>query len=184
MAEKGDNTKTLAKYLDRNVSDVAKNFKKGGESIGANHEFKMGEKVKLNNNMTKSIENSSTTSDYNVKTDCYNCHGAAIAAVKGDEINPSTAGFKDLADQFSSEVKDVKKDLKEVPSADKAVFGETILSFGDHSAVFYGTDNGGTEYYYSKNGATEKPGVFTKQELKTIYPENANPKLLNYEPKK
>jgi len=184
IAEKGDNTKTLAKYLDRTVSDVAKNFKQGGESIGENRQFKAGEKVELNNNMTKSIENSNTTSDYNVKTDCYNCHGAAIAAVKGDQINPTTAGFKDLADPFNSEVKNLKKDLKVISSSSEAVFGKTILSFGDHSAVFYGTDNSGTNYFYSKNGATEKPGVFTEQELKNIYSNNPNPTLLNYEPKK
>lgn len=184
IAEKGDNTKTLAKYLDRSVSDVSKNFKQDGKSIGENREFKAGEKVILHNNMTKSIENSATTNDYNAKTDCYNCHGAAIAAVTGKEITPETAGFKDLADPFNDEVKTVNSNLTEVKTADEAVFGKTILSFGEHSAVYYGSDNSGTEYYYSKNGATEKPGVFTKQEIMNIYTENPNPKLLNYEPKK
>lgn len=131
--------------------------------------------------MTKSIAESNQTDDYNVKTDCYNCHGAAIATVQGKDINPETAGFKDLADPFNKEVKQVKSHLKPVSSSD-AVHGKTILSFGDHSAVYYGTDNGGTQYFYSKNGATAKPGVFPLQQLKTFYPNNPKPILLNYEP--
>ncbi|MBS4040141.1 MAG: RHS repeat-associated core domain-containing protein, partial [Flavobacteriales bacterium] len=182
IAEKGDNVATLAKHLDRDVEDVAKNFKKGSESIGKDYKFDKGDKVILHNNMTDSIKNSNQTEGYNVETDCYNCHGAAMSAVKGEAINPVTAGFKDLADPFSSEVKDLKSKLREVPSASEAIFGKTILSFGDHSAVFYGTDNNGTEYYYSKNGATEKPGIFTLEQLKSIYPSNPNPKLFNYEP--
>lgn len=169
--EKGDTPEKLKKEYGVVVKD--KDFK-----------FKEGDVILLDNNMTRSIEASSETDGYNVETDCYNCHGAAIEAVQGNEITPETAGFKDLADPFNSEVKEVKKDLKEVQSADKAVHGKTILSFGDHSAVYYGTDNGGTEYYYSKNGATAKPAVFTKEELKAIYPDNPKPKLLNYVPKK
>ncbi len=168
--EKGDTAEKLKQQYGVVVSD--KNFK-----------FKEGNVILLDNNMTRSIEKSNETDDYNVKTDCYNCHGAAIAALKGEEINPTTAGFKDLNDPFSSEVKDVNKNLKEV-SSESAVHGKTILSFGDHSAVYYGTSNDGTEYYFSKNGATHKPAVFTLEQLKTFYPENAEPKLLNYEPNK
>ncbi|NDJ00137.1 hypothetical protein GWA97_13695 [Flavobacterium sp. LaA7.5] len=70
------------------------------------------------------------------------------------------------------------EDLKE-----KGIIKSEYVEIGGNVSDYYGTDNGGTEYYYSKNGATTKPAIYTKEELKKIYPENPNPKLQNYEPK-
>ena len=169
--EKGDTAEKLKKEYGVVVTD--KNF-----------EFKEGNVITLDNNMTRSIEKSSKTEGFDAKTDAYNCHGAAIATVQGKEINSETAGFKgSLFDPMTTSDDKFQSSFKEIPSTDKAVFGKTVLSFGDHSAVFYGSDNKGTDYFYSKNG-TNKPSIFTTTELKSFYPDNKTPKLLNYEPKK
>jgi len=188
IAEKGDNTETLAKFLNKTVEDVGSRFKIKGESIGTNYEFKEGQKVKLNNNMTRAIAESSKTEGLSIETDTYyNCHGAAKTIVKGLEINKETT--KQKSSLFQSDTNDFSTDIgfkssfSEVSSSKNAVFGKTVLSFGqEHSAVFYGTDSKGNEYYFSKNGF-QKPAVFSKEALLQIYPTNSPPILLNYEPK-
>lgn len=171
IVEKGDTAEKLKQQYGVTVAD--KDF-----------QFKEGNVILLNNNMTRSIETSNKSEDYNMKTDCYNCHGAATAVVKGQEVTPDTAGFKGALFEPTKKDDAFRKDFKELSATDKPTHGKTVLSFGDHSAVYYGTDNGGTQYFYSKNGATHKPAVFTLSELKGFYPENQNPKMLNYEPKK
>ena len=171
IVEKGDTAEKLKQQYGVTVAD--KNF-----------QFKEGNVILLNNNMTRSIVTSNKSDDYNIKTDCYNCHGAATAVVRGQEVTPDTAGFKGALFEPTKKDDAFRKDFKELSSTDKSTHSKTVLSFGDHSAVYYGTDNNSTQYFYSKNGATNKPAVFTLSELKGFYPDNPNPKILNYEPKK
>lgn len=172
--EKGDTPEKLRQQYGVAVTD--KNFK-----------FKEGNIIMLDNNMTRSITESSKTKELTTETDTYyNCHGAAKTVVQGEEINQQTTERK--SSLFQSDTNDFATDItfkssfKEISSVKDAKFGKTVLAFGDeHSAVFYGKDSKGTEYYYSKNGF-EKPAIYTKQELMQIY--TVKPTLLNYEPPK
>jgi len=101
IAEAGDNTKTLANFLGRTMEDVGKNFKVKGENIGNNYEFKEGQEVKLNNNVTRAIENSNgvtvtealngSTKSTNPHRDGYICDECTQMATNGEEINPQNA---------------------------------------------------------------------------------------------
>lgn len=54
-------------------------------------------------------------------------------------------------------------------------FGETLIRFGNsagnttHSATYLGTSKNGTVYTWSKNGNSDKPGVYTVDQLEGIY---------------
>ncbi len=173
IAEKGDTVETLAKYLNQTPEKVGSNYNYNGKNIGTNFEFSEGDKVIVDNNMTRSIKKGVGIG--------YNCHGSTSAIVQNKEVTPETAGYKGgLFSPLKSDDK-YENSFSKIESFDEAVFGKTVIDFGDHSAVYYGSDNEGTPYFYSKNG-NHKPTILTLDELKADYPSNDNPRLLNYEP--
>lgn len=109
IAEKGDNTMTLAKYLGTTTLDILKRFMQNGKNIKESHQFKEGDKVILNNNMTRAITNSEgvsplekmngSTKSIEPKTDNYICDECAQMAVNKEEITPLNA---QKYDQFTS----------------------------------------------------------------------------------
>lgn len=190
-AEKGDNVKTLAKYLNRSEADIAKNFKKGGQSIGSNYQFKTSEKVNLNNNYKRALTKSNsekglTTQEIlkenlgmgdsyersNKKTDSYNCTDGVICGTKGVEITPANAdiyGTDDLS--WNGMLRDKSQYIK--VNQNEAKFGQTIYSFnneqGTHAAVYYGTSQDGTIFVFTKNGEYAKPAIMTLKSVEEIY---------------
>lgn len=172
IAEKGDNATSLAKYLGRNVNEVGQTFKVNGKSIGANYEFKEGQKAVLNNNMKSDVEQYNSTGQIENES----CHEAAYSAVKGLEINETSAEVHNSLDSIveglsSSTATDFAKGYTQTNSTDSATFGKTIAVFGDgeHSAVYYGTSNDGTTYYYSKNGNNGPPTIMKENDLVQQY---------------
>lgn len=169
IAEKGDNTATLAKYLGRTVDDVGKNFKKGGKSIGNNYEFKEGQKAKLNNNVTRAIARSkggtfeeiiSGKAKIDGVNDNFVCDDCAQMAANGDEITPENAGkYKQFPNPIARRGNETPG-FTQVDSFDGVNFNEGIASIGGaHTVSYYGTSNDGTVY------VTNKPGRQAKIEI-------------------
>ncbi|OYU82812.1 MAG: hypothetical protein CFE24_14110 [Flavobacterium sp. BFFFF2] len=138
IAEKGANVETLAKYLHTSVDDVLKRFKdtKTGINITKDHVFKVGSRVKLNNNMTRSIHRSkgTTAEETQIKrkkpdfdpVDSYMCQESVITGSLGIEIgNINTAIFNDYFTQ--------------VKSFDELEYGK--------SAVFFTLENSKKKHY-------------------------------------
>src|SRR5690606_22221344 len=161
IAEKGDNTATLATYLGTTTQDVSNRFtlKSTGEKLPENHEFKEGAKVELNNNMTRSIERSegATTTEAIAGTktnkdrvnDACVCDDASRLAVSGKEITPENAK-KEYGNTFFNAQRDGYTEIK---SFDEASFGKGIAVIaGQHVVTYYGKSNDGTPYVYSKGG--------------------------------
>lgn len=184
IAEKGDNTKTLAKYLGTTTKDISNRFtlKANGKSLPENHEFKTGERVNLNNRMNRSVQNSED------KDGSFNCFGSVRTYVSSNNElngeNSSNAG--DLFDNYfgGTDAKNidnkVKESLTQIDSFDDAVFGKTVIEFDGHVALYYGTDNSGTHYFYSKNG-TDKPEITTLQNMQSMTDKPNDYKLYNIE---
>ena len=165
IIEEGDTEEKLMKEygVKINWSTATKGFN-----------FSPGQKITLNNNMTRSIDESAKTTELSAETDTYyNCHGAANTIVQGEEINQDTTEQKSFLTQKDNSIGEVDKEFKsnltEIKSTDDKVHGKTIISIDEeHSAVYYGKDNKGTEYYYSKNGFN-KPAVYTKEQILKDY---------------
>jgi len=165
IAEKGDNVKTLAKYLSTTTKDISNRFTltSTGKNVSESHEFKEGSQVTLNNNMTRSISESSGTTaseflfegknlERDSKNDGYMCQESCITGSRGEEI-----GSTDTIN-FSSE-------FKEVGSFDDLEFGKGAVYLEmqngeEHYMLPYGKSQDGTENVYSKEGTAFKPGVY------------------------
>lgn len=100
--------------------------------------------------------------------DYYNCWSAAVAGVNGQTLGPEIYTIA-TPERF-------KKSLSNFVqvSPDKAKFGKTIIAFmkdGEytHAAVYYGTDNEGNVYVYTKNGPYSKPVIMTLEALQQQY---------------
>src|SRR5699024_11116537 len=135
--------------------------------------------LELDNNMTRSIENSNGTlttdaylnyretgeRDFTIgSNDKYNCFGSSLSAVSGEEINNQNSLMTDV---FGME-RALRNDFDKI-SSDNAIFGKTIISFGkgllNHTAVYYGKSNNGTIYVYTKNGMQMKPEIMSLNNL-------------------
>jgi len=82
--------------------------------------------------------------------DTYNCHTCAINASQG----------KRIIDQGNMSVGERNSNLGEAIGSDKAIFGETIITFGDdHSATYFGTSSDGTVFTFSKHGDKWSPNI-------------------------
>ncbi|WP_264509585.1 RHS repeat-associated core domain-containing protein [Flavobacterium sp. N1719] len=179
IAEKGDNTKTLATYLDTTVDKAAKfkeikNGKTTDKEMGKDHDYKEGDVVVLDNNMTDDIKQYQETG--NVEN--LQCHEAVYPAVKGLEIDEKNAKVHNSLDSIveglsGKTASDFASGYSQSDSSTGAVFGKSITVFGDsaHSAVYYGTSKDGTNYYYSKNGGAGPPSIVKENELIKQYGE-------------
>ncbi|MPT36611.1 MAG: hypothetical protein E2604_16350 [Flavobacterium sp.] len=150
IVEKGDTAEKLKQQYGVTVAD--KDF-----------QFKEGNVILLNNNMTRSIERSNgvtsdtgSTKGWDNVNDCYVCDQASQMAVAGVEITPKNANnYKQFTENTSgfSEVKDFSK----------TKFGDGVAMIGtglsQHIVANYGKSNDGTQYVYSKDGMFFKPEV-------------------------
>ncbi|MCO6173624.1 hypothetical protein NHF50_01055 [Flavobacterium sp. NRK F10] len=203
IAEKGDNTKTLAKYLGTTTKDVSNRFTltSTGKSLSEDHEFTEGSKVTLNNNYSRALVKSNgekglTTEEItneglglgdsysrsNKKTDSYNCTDGATCGVLGVEITPQNADLYGKGDILSFDSFLNNRNQFDKVSQNDAVFGKTIYQFGyDHAAVYYGTSKDGTVYVFSKNGEYVKPQITTLKSVESLYGNHTG--IYNYNPK-
>ncbi len=203
-AEAGDDASSYAKakgYDDpygkgyhRAVKELA------AQGITANDKgilnLKVGQVVKQDNNMTRAIENSNgITSEQNDGTnnhlvdfenDLYICHAGSKSAVIGEEINPtnSTSETSVLTTHMTlSEHKEFQSNLTEVSSSE-AISGKTLVTFGkSHTAVFYSrSQDGKTNYLWSKNGRYVKPEISTQSKIQEIDEYGNKARYWNYTP--
>lgn len=163
--EKGDTPEKLKKEYGLVLST-------GKDQNGGKFDFKEGDILVLDNNMTQDIAEYKKTGEIESES----CHEAAYSAVKGLEINENTAAVHSSLDGIveglsSDTATNFAKSYTQASSASDATFGKTITVFGDgaHSAVFYGTSNDGTNYYYSKNGNGGPPTISKESDLVSQY---------------
>ena len=82
--------------------------------------------------------------------DTYNCHRSAVNASQGCSFIGEGALDPNVRNS----------ELGTAISSDEAVFGETIITFGDdHSATFFGRSKDGTVYVFSKHGDFWSPNI-------------------------
>lgn len=179
IAQKGDNVATLAKYLGTTTSDITNRFKKvdskgNKTTLSENHKFKENSQVTLNNSMSKDLK------DYNDngKIDNLNCHCSVYPAVNNLEItndeNSKISALPLTSAEFGgSKSKEFLNKFTKSESIDGAKFGKTVAVFDDgeteHSAVYYGQDDKGVNYFYNKQGANGAPVILTENQVKEIY---------------
>lgn len=163
--EKGDTPEKLKK-------EYGLVLKTGKDQNGGKFDFKEGDVLVLDNNMTRDVAQYNKTGEIETES----CHEAAYSAVKGLEINQNTAEVHSSLDGIveglsSDAATDFAKGYTKASSSSDATFGKTITVFGDgaHSAVFYGTSNNGTNYYYSKNGNGGPPTISKESDLVSQY---------------
>lgn len=161
QAEKGDNGATLAKFLGG-----AKNAAKYGLTpykLSPTTEYKEGTRIILNqgNPYTKAmkdvVQNPSKYTDpretEHREPENYNCHTAAIYGSEGKS-------FHDRGIMEDEERNwEISNNFKEVKPSE-AIFGETVITFGDvHSVNYFGTSSDGTVYVFSKQGMNVAPEI-------------------------
>jgi len=160
QAEKGDNGATLSKFLGGKV-----NASKYVSSSQLNDKTKYveGGRVYLNQNnpyskATKDVAtNPSKYADPSAVgkqlPENYNCHTAAIDGAQGKDFQ--NKGVMDVSDRNNA----LKNDFEKATSSE-AVFGKTVVTFGDnHSAVYFGESQDGTVYVFSKSGSNTGPEI-------------------------
>jgi len=85
--------------------------------------------------------------------DNYNCHTAAIDGAKGQTFHD--AGVMDVDDRNSK----LSKNFNNV-NPSEAIFGETVITFGDmHTVNYFGASSDGTTYVFSKDGPNVAPEI-------------------------
>ncbi len=170
--EKGDNAKTLSSFLG--ISQKQAN-------VLFNSRCENGT-VELSQDVPgiKQIENAIVDyklnpSDYGGYFDNnYDCHESSLALCNDQMIdyNNIIEGYE-LAQELRSDDGMKYTDVTDNPS--QYQFGETLIRFGNsagnttHSATYLGTSKNGTIYTWSKNGNSDKPGVYTVDQLEGIY---------------
>ncbi len=158
IIEKGDTEAKLLKEYGVKV-----NWDKASKGF----DFSPGQKIKLNNNVTRAIERSeggtvdeinSGEAKFDLKNDNYVCDQAAQMANDGVEITPKNAGEYG---QFPDPSKfDSTPGYSEVKSVNEIKHGDGIISIGgEHTVSYYGTNNNGTVSVFNKNGMKAAPTV-------------------------
>ena len=188
IAQENDNFKTLSTFMNISTRKAKKLLS------GFNGDVSFGDKLELFNNLSASIAHEGGLSEEQVTdmmdnmfmsgmdepevldaikklaspNDYYNCWSAAVAGVNGQTLGPEIYTIA-TPERF-------KKSLSNFVqvSPDKAKFGKTIIAFmkdGEytHAAVYYGTDNEGNVYVYTKNGPYSKPVIMTLEALQQQY---------------
>lgn len=160
-AEKGDNGTTLKEFLGG--SENALKYGIGNGLLDSKVEYEEGFKLSLNSTNPYSqatkdaAQNPSEYSDpretQKQEPDNYNCHTAAINGAKGKSFHNSGVMEEDVRNsQLSSNFTKV--------SPDEAIFGKTVITFGDiHSASYFGKSADGTVYAFSKQGPNVAPEI-------------------------
>ena len=188
IAETNDDSKTLSKFM--NISE-----KKANKLLlGFNGNISIGDKLELFNNFTTSMSQDDGLSEEQVTemwnnmimsgmeesevsdaikkmaspNDYYNCWSAAVAGVNGRILGPEIYTIA-TPERFKESLSNFVQ-----VSPDKAKFGKTIIAFMKdgvytHAAVYYGTDNAGNVYVYTKNGPYSKPVIMTLEALQQQY---------------
>lgn len=139
-------------------TDVVKNSKKYGRRDEEEFMLSRDENFedKLSESAYKRIYSKRAEIGYkinNPKYDNYNCHSAAIAGSLHYPLNTFGTMFGSLQTaiilQFYDNI-----------TPDKAVFGRTIITFGDHhSALYLGKSRNGMITVFTKNGAYFAPKI-------------------------
>ena len=193
IAEQGDNAVTLAKFLSTTVENAQNLLSEQG--LPTSGEVAKGSKLTLNNVFTRSIQaakdgkvacltdeqiaeqtlgmNSNQYKKwvqqwFSDKSDKYNCWGSAIAGSQGNEI-AGGCGIETLKEY----VQRLNEGFSPV-TQDDVIFGKTVVSFSlegriTHGAVYYGTDNDGAVYVFTKNGWFAPPTVSKLSDVTTKY---------------
>ncbi|PZR20221.1 MAG: hypothetical protein DI539_11455 [Flavobacterium psychrophilum] len=170
IAEKNDNAATLAKNLSISQKEAQQMINSQGVKTDANGNVVEGQKLTVNNNMTRAIKNSSGpsitqmreekpgTPSINMPHDSYNCWQGAQAVVNGEEPSFDSQKYK----QFDSNT----EGYSQVSNFDNVEYGQGIAMIGGgskmlHMVVNAGQSKDGTQYVWSKDGQTAKPQIYS-----------------------
>lgn len=191
IAEDKDNIQTLAKHQSISEEAAKKMAADQGyeQDKDGNISFIKGQILKITNQYTIACRNTNGTYDTDcllVKdcdkefqitrpegypaldpNDAYNCYGAAIKGSQGKEIKPGISidrnqNFDNLIMHFFTPV-----------NGDNLIFGTTVIRIATpdgivrHGAVFYGKNNDGEIYVFTKNGPQLIPEVMKLKDLIT-----------------
>ena len=192
IAQEKDDYKNLASTIGCSYGKAKKLLASQGYANGV----KDGDKVILDNQYTRSInatcehrltddqataysqqwrqigisdeEEASRFQELACPQDLYNCWSAAMAGANGRIIGPNNYEI------FTEEEFDRALENKYPVSVDRLKFGKTIIRFTKngvckHAAIYYGSDNEGNIYIYSKNGKYSKPFVMPLNEFLERY---------------
>jgi len=184
VAEKGNNAKTLATFLNVDQGKANQLYGQMGK----------GGTIALPDNIPGVSAINATISDVKANPDNYsdgffakittapnyNCFNCALSVANGNAPDV-TKGIG--TDTFDATVGGANyKDVTGKPGSYK--FGETVVSFADkqfnlfemgssnvtqHAATYLGTSQNGTQYTWSKNGFFATPQVQTVPQLKNEY---------------
>ena len=181
--EAGDNAQTLAKFLGVDQKTADAEF----SGIDDKGQIALSNKISGVSQMNDAIndyhlnpDNYSTTSFFADPN--YNCFESAFQISLGN-----TPDFKKIKSDQSL-ISNLENDY--VEAGVNLKFGKTIATFDadeirvfgnglDHAATYLGTSNGGTQYFWSKNGTFTKPAIYTLAELESTYGDNENIKAQN-----
>jgi hypothetical protein len=170
IAEKGDNAATLAKHLSISQKQAQQMISSQGAKTDTNGNVAEGQKLTVNNNMTRAIKNSTGPSitqqndtehkrpDIYMPHDSYNCWQEAQAIVNGEEPSYDIAS---KYDQFDSNT----EGYSEVSNFDNVDYGQGIAIIGGgskmvHMVINAGQSKDGTQFVWSKDGQTAKPQIY------------------------
>lgn len=180
--ESNDNASTLASTLGISQSEATKLYN-GMSDSGI---VKVPDNIAspINDAINDAIDNPSKYEDNSFIPDGYetnyNCFESTLSISKGE-----TPDFNNVASpqEFSGSL---KSDYEHADSSSEYVFGRTAIRFGEttknilgmesnssiHGATYLGTSQDGTIWTWSKNGMIEKPGIYTLNQLETLYSKN------------
>ena len=204
MAEEGDNSSSLAKFLNVTPEEASELLLDQGYTADENGivNLKVGDKVTLDNVFTQSIKEAKNPYTFTMRyeyqsaiktaektmkeedwllvqnkeevlleakgksVEDYNCWGSAIAGSQGNTIEEGVGENFRAPGNFDKVLKE-----EYVPTTEEnAQFGKTVLRFvknGEttHGAVYYGKNNAGEIYVYTKNGWKMRPVIIKLSEL-------------------
>ncbi len=158
--EKGDTPEKLKKEYGLVLTT-------GKDQNGNKFEFKEGNILTLDNNVTRAIDRSNGGSveeiiagkaKQDIKNDNYVCDDAAQMHNAGEEIAPANASkYNQFPDPSAF---DSTPGYTQVESLQGVKNGEGIISIGgEHTVSYYGTSNNGTVYVFNKAGREAAPVV-------------------------
>jgi len=179
-AEYGDNEKTLAKFLKVDMSKAKELFgsMKNGKVTPTDDISGVSEINAAINDYIKNPDNYSSFKFGNWTPTNYNCWESAISISQERVPDFNTSMGRD---EFRKQILANYTDVTDNPNEYK--FGVTVVRFAEkhwslfhgsysvttHAALYLGASKNGTQYFWSKNGNSSIPGVFTLEWLKSEY---------------
>lgn len=172
-AEKGDDLKSLYKFFGGKENAKKYLTTQWFGKAATKFEIKTGSTVRFNSKnpysqAMKDVKDKpekykvANDDEVNKANENYNCHTAAIKGTHGKAFH-NEKPMDDTGERnpiLASEYENVK--------SQDAVFGETVITFGDaHSAVFFGKSNDGRYYAFSKQASNQAPVVVPVTDLVT-----------------